>query len=179
MPDPAILAHREWLNHRIDTTDNYRAEYFYLHCEKSSYIGNKIMYPPGHSTCGQKANADRRKSETGFFAVFFCAFLEKSICSCLALLRSKERDNRCQEEKSKSNQVKKWSGWRLRKRNIRTITAHGGSRRRRSRGTGRLWRRRDIGRNLTRQGAMEWLMTGEFQILMQGVWNNWWKRKCC
>jgi len=92
MPDPAILAHRAWLNHRIDITDNYRAEYFNLHCKKRSYIENKIMYPPGHSPCGQKANTGRRKSQTGFSAVFFCTFLGEDLCSCLALLRRKERD---------------------------------------------------------------------------------------
>ena len=172
MPDPAIPAHGAWLNHRIDTTDNYRAEYFNLHCKKSSYIGNKIMYPPGHSPCGQKANTDRRKSETGFFAVFFCAFLDRDICPCLALLRSKERDSRCRKEKSKSSLEKKWSGWRLRKRNIRTITAHGGSRRRRSRGTGRLWRRRDFRKNHMKPGIRMQQVEWESRIPWHWVWRN-------
>ena len=122
MPDPAIPAHRAWLNHRIDTTDNYHLKFYYLHYRKHNSYKNQIEYPPGHSPCGQKANTGREKSETGFFAVFFCAFLEKSICSCLALLRSKERDSRCQEEKLKFSLEKKWSGGRLRKRNIRDHT---------------------------------------------------------
>lgn len=108
MPDPAIPAHRFWLNHRIDTTDNYRAEYFNLHCKKSSYIGNKIMYPPGHSPCGQKANTGRRKSEIGFFAVFFCVFLKRAFVR--AWLYCEVKKGTADVGKKNQNPVRKRSG---------------------------------------------------------------------
>ena len=75
MPNPAIPAYSIRPNHRIDTTDYYSLEFYFLHYREYNNHKNQIKYPPGHSPCGQKANTGRRKSGIGFSAVFFlCIF---------------------------------------------------------------------------------------------------------
>lgn len=133
MPDPALLSGGKCLISRMpDTKEEY--------CSISK---NQIMHPPGHALCGRVYFKDREKLNVSFLRSFFCAYG----IGCqffLALPRGKERKAVWQIEESKSGQENGKSGWRLRKKSISAITAHGGSRKSVNRGTGKQWRRKEI-----------------------------------
>ena len=82
----------------------------------------------------------------------------------LTLRSRKGRNALCLLGRSQSNLETKNSHWKLRKKNIRTITARGGSRKSMSRGTGRRWSRTAIQKNPMRRGSAEKKVLSEFII---------------
>lgn len=135
MPDPALLSAAKCLiSGMADTNEKY--------CSISE---NQIIRPPGHAPCVEVYFRDRKKLNFSFCGLF-CVYGEG--CQFfLALPQGKERKSVWQNEKSESG-LENWKhGWRLRKRNTRSITAHGGSRKSGSRGTGKQWGNKGIKRN--------------------------------
>lgn len=137
MPDPALLSGMKYpVSGMPDTKEEFHVKFFKI-CFKYHCISqNQIMCPPGHIQSDKVYFNGRKKLKHDFLRSFFCAF--KIGCQFfLALPQGKERKAVWQNEKSESG-LEKWKhGWRLRKRNIRNITVHGGSRKSGSRGTGK------------------------------------------
>lgn len=78
MPDPAIPAYKVWLEHRIDTTDNYHVEKFYLYNWEHSNHENQIEYPPGRSPCGKIRIQTVENLKQEFLRSFFVHFWERT-----------------------------------------------------------------------------------------------------
>ena len=157
MPDPALLsAEKSLISGMPDTNEKY--------CSISE---NQIFRPPGHAPCVEVYFRDRKKLNVSFLRSFFCVYGEG--CQFfLALPQGKERKAVWQNEKSESGPENWKRGWRLRKRNTRSITAHGGSRKSGSRGTGKRWRNVDIRRNPMKSGKRT--ICG--QSFLQRAWRN-------
>lgn len=108
MPDPAIPAHRVWLNHRIDTTDKYHLKFYYLHYREHNSHKNQIEYPPGHSPCGQKANTAVENLKLDFLRSFFVHFWKRAFVR--AWLYCEVKKGTADVRNKNQNPVRKRSG---------------------------------------------------------------------
>lgn len=108
MPDPAIPAHRAWLNHRIDTTDNYHLKFYYLHYLEYNSHKNQIEYPPGHSPCGKIRIQTVENLKPDFLRSFFAHFWERAFVR--AWLYCEVKKGTADVRKKNQNPVRKRSG---------------------------------------------------------------------
>lgn len=152
MPDPLLSSSGKGLmSIRIIANEENSAAFLNFCYGFYSISKNQILHPPGRSPCGEKYFEDRKKLNPGFLRSFL-VFKRSGSQSFLALPQGKERKAVCQNGKSRSSPERKKYGWRLRKRNTGSITAHGGRRKSGSRGTGKQWGKTGIRKNPMRNG---------------------------
>lgn len=99
MPDPARSAIIRRLDETTATRENHGIEEDFLN-SRVCYI-NQITDPPGYSPHEYKASKARRNSELWISAGFFLRISGEGVFSFRTLPQGKERNEKCQKEKSK------------------------------------------------------------------------------
>lgn len=150
MPDPLLSSSGKGLiSIRIIANEENSIAFLNFCYGYYSVSKNQFIRPPGRSPCGEKFYEDRKKLNSGFLRSFLV--LEGAADGLFWLYR-RVRKAVCQNGKSRSGPERKKYGWRSRKRNTGSITAHGGRRKSGSRGTGKQWRKTGIRKNPMRNG---------------------------